>query len=169
MMNLHKVPTPVFRGALLATAWLGVVILTWIGLGMYESPYYEFGPSENLVLAFVEIKIDTWGKYSGLVVYIICSCFMKVLSGDWVYPWINSVAMNPEVKLVQPLPVVYFLTNYIWILNSAYNVFFFALIYSQVDLALFTILGSAVGGLISSYYVIFKEDRVYHPVGIYDL
>ncbi len=168
-MNLTKVPTSVFRGTLLATAWLGVVILTWVGLGMYESPYYSFGPSENLVLAFVGIKIDTWGKYTGLVAYILCSCFMKVLSGDWVYPWINAVVMNPEVHLAQSQSTAYFLTNYIWILNSAYNVFFFALIYSQVDLALFTILGSSVGGLVSSYYVIFNEDRIRRGADYFDL
>jgi hypothetical protein len=159
-MITDALPKVVRYGTALATIWIIATIAIWIGLGMYRSNYYSFGPSDNLVLAFVNIVIDTWGKYIALVLYILFNCFVKVVSGDWVYPYINAHVMNPEVALKAPRMASFISTNYIWLINSFYNIFFFALMYSQVDLALFTILGSFIGGLISSYYVIFDESRV---------
>jgi len=166
-MTIHNIkrelPKSVLYGILTGNIWILVVMALWVSLGMYNSSYYKFGPSDTMILAFTNIAINTWPKYIGIVFYIIFSCFMTVISGDWVYPWINAVVMNPEATLQTHKSYAYAVVNYFWFINSLYNIFFFALTYTQVDLALFTIGGSCIGGLISSYFIIFDKDRIVVP------
>lgn len=154
-----EIPKSVILGVVLGTIWLCMVIVLWISLEMYKSSYYKFGPSDTMFLAFTNVAIDTWAKYTWLVIYIIFSCFMTVISGDWVYPWINAVVMNPDAILRTSKSSAYIIVNYFWIINSLYNIFFFALTYTQVDLALFTIFSSMIGGLLSSRFMIYNKNR----------
>ncbi len=131
---------------------------------MYKSEYYRFGPSNGLKLAFTNIVIDNWWKYNIIMVYLISNCIIKVISGDLVYPWINAVVMNPTVRVGEDKRGIYGVVNYYWGINSVHNIFFFALSYSQVDFAVYIIIGSIIGGLISSRYIIYGKSNNYEGI-----
>ncbi len=160
MISTYNIPKNVWVGILIGTVWqIGIVIL-WTYTGIYTSDYYSFGPSNNLMLAFVNIPINTWSKYIAILFYIIVNCSLKVVGGDFVYPWINAVVMNPEVPIIQDRFIVFLLTNYYWTINSFNDIFFFALTMSQVDLAIATAVSSSISGMVSSYFVIYDENRI---------
>lgn len=157
------VPRNVKIGLWLAVLSIFILLGVWVGVGMYRSDYYSFGPSDRLMLAFVNIPIDTWSKYLGLQFYILTKSVLQVVGGDFVYPWINAYIMNPEAELKHDGRTLYIIANFYWGINSVHTIFFFALAASQVDFGIALGLWSTIGGLISSYHVIFDDTRkLYH-------
>lgn len=155
----NSIPKNVTIGLGLGIVSTVVLICVWFSIGMYKSSYYSFGPSDDLFLAFVNIPINTWMKYLAIQFYILIKCVLQVVGGDFVYPWINAYIMNPEVQLNHLPQTLYFITNFYWGINSLHSIFFFALAASQVDFGIAFALWSTIGGLVSSYFVIFDEDR----------
>jgi hypothetical protein len=158
---LDPIPKRVLIGVLISALWQVVTIVIWIVLGVYKSNYYSFGPSENLVLAFVNIEIDTWYKYIILMFYIVFNCVFTALSGNYVSPWVNSCAMNPDYKLNYKKVHVYAIVNSYWGLYSLSTIFFFLLNVAQVDFAIVICVSNIMTDLYSSYQVIFDEKRNY--------
>lgn len=157
--SYEKIPRNVAIGLCLVILSFVILISVWVGIGMYTSDYYSFGPSNTLLLAFVDIPINTWGKYIALQFYIFTKCVLQVVSGDFVYPWINAYIMNPQVEITHQPQTLYVITNFYWGINSLHSIFFFALAASQVDFGIALALWSTIGGLVSSYFVIFDENR----------
>lgn len=152
-------PSRIFYGMLLALCWKGVVLLLWTMLRMYKSSYYRFGPSDDLVLPFVDVQIDTVGKYALVMLYIIVQNVVVVISGDLVYPWINAVAMNPSVPAPRDRAAAYMVVNFFWTLNSFNEILFFFLSVVQVDFALAASLTNVACGFLTSYWLIFDPKR----------
>ncbi len=168
-MDITNIPRNIITGICINTIWKIIVVVLWISLGMFSSDYYRFGPSDTLMLAFVDIPINTWPKYMVIISYVIIDCLLKVVSGDFVYPWINAVVMNPSITIKQNKSTTYILTNYYWGLNSFNTIFFFALSMSQVDFALVGAISGIIAGMISSYYVIFDPKRDVEGIPLYNL
>lgn len=155
----HPLPKNVIRGTIACLIWKVVVLILWSTLGMYRSKYYSFGPSDSLYLAFVDVAIDTPVKYAAIMCYIVAECALKVYSGDLVYPWINTVVMNPGVEVPHDLRIAYAVTNLYWGVNCFNTIFFFALGFAQVDFALAIGMTSLISGMVTSYIVVFDPER----------
>lgn len=158
-LQQEPVPDGVYKGIVVAILWKGIVAALWLGFKMYRSPYYTFGPSANLTLAFVNIPVDNWTLYIALMMYIVAQCIVQVYSGDLVYPWINAVVMNPGVVIQHDRWTAWGLTNLYWTVNCFNTIFFFALGLSQVDFALAIAVASSATGLYTSHLVIFDINR----------
>jgi hypothetical protein len=156
---VKPIPVNVKRALGCAGAWLCIEFMSWAYLGLWRSPYYSWGPSSNLVLPFLDIKIDTWSKWSLLMFHTSISVSVAVYSADLFYPWMSSVALNPGVKLRHDKKHVWMLVNLFWIIASVHALLFFMLVYSQIDVALVSAASAAVTGLFSSYFVIYDKKR----------
>ncbi len=167
-METQQIPRLVKLGVGIGIIWKIIVVILWASLQIYQSSYYRFGPSDTFVLAFVDVLIDTWWKYTLLLCYIVIECAFKVIGGDFVYFWINAVAMNPGVPMSHDRLTAYSIVNLYWGLNNFNQIFFFALTFSQVDVALISALSSTIAGMISSYCVIYDSKREEKSETFYD-
>jgi len=84
--------------------------------------------------------------------YTVANPFINVYVGDTIYPWINAVVMNPDIKTIDiPKPIAWLITNYMWIAFSLGNVFSIGASMTQFDFFLAAQVGSITSGMITSY------------------
>ena len=74
--------------------WIAVVVLLTVLYKMYwsQSDFFSFGPSERL--EFFEIKVHTWWRYTGVVVFLVCTQALKVFADETISPFILNEIMQ---------------------------------------------------------------------------
>lgn len=135
------------------TTWIAICATVFgLVLDFFDTPYFSFGPSSNLYILGLGVVIDTWLKYCLLILYAIVNPFISVYTGDTIYPWINSVVMNPDIKTIDiPKPVAWLVTNYMWTINALSYLFSIGLSMTQFDLFLATNVSAVISGAITSF------------------
>lgn len=135
------------------TVWIAASALVFgLVLDFYSSPYFNVGPSANLYILGSGICVDTWPKYCILLVYLMVNPFIAVYAGDTLYPWINAVVMNPDIKTIDiSKPVAWIITNYMWGITSISYIFSIGLGMTQIDFYLASTFAVALSGFITSY------------------
>jgi hypothetical protein len=138
------------------TLWIAICALVFgLALDFFASPYFSFGPSDSLYVIGLGLYINTWLKYWLLMSYSVASPFVGVYVGDTIYPWINSVVMNPDVKEMDvSKPIAWLITNYMWVLFALSNIFGIGVSMTQFDLFLAAQVGSITSGMITSYIAV---------------
>ena len=135
------------------TTWIAICATVFgLVLDFFDTPYFSFGPSSDLYILGLGVVIDTWLKYCLLMLYAIINPFISVYTGDTIYPWINSVVMNPDIKTIDmPKPVAWLVTNYMWTINALSYLFSIGLSMTQFDLFLATNVSAITSGAITSF------------------
>lgn len=165
MLSGKTLMNKVFRfSAVLAafTLWVALCALVFgLVFDFFASPYFNFGPSDSLYIIGLGIYINTWLKYWLLMTYTVANPFINVYVGDTIYPWINAVVMNPDIKKMDvSKPVAWLITNYMWIAFSLGNVFSIGVSMTQFDLFLASQVGSIASGMITSYLAIRSKNSI---------
>jgi hypothetical protein len=164
----NKIPTTVIVGIVIEVLFTMGALCVWLILGAEHSAYYSIGPSEDLKLFPTNIVIDTWPKYLLLICYLFIQALFGSMAADFIYPWINNTALSSTYweELDEEDPhegrvyrtKVFTIINLFWIIAQTQTLVIFATSYSQVGFALISISGGILGGIISSYTIIFKEN-----------
>jgi hypothetical protein len=154
-----EIPTNVKRAVFCSVSWLVIQIMTWFYLGMYKSDYYSWGPSDDLILPFTNTVVNTWPKWTLLIINIAVSVSVNVYSANLFYPWMSSVALNPGVKLNHDKKTTWLVVNLFWTTTAVQALFFFMLTYSQIDIAFVSAVSAIVTGMFSSSFCIYDKTR----------
>jgi len=137
-MNIRKYNDKFTLSGLLII-WLIITQIGYMSLGVFNSDYFSFGPSERL--KFINAPIDTWFKWVVLASFRLIGTVAEVASGDMIGPWITTTIQD-EHKKTLPFPawkckmivqMFYFYHDF----NSMFSVF---LALTQVDMALIVII-----------------------------
>lgn len=160
MANLRRLVV----AEVIVTLWIALCALVFgLCLDFFESQYFNFGPSSDLLVLGLGICIDTWTKYALIMLYAMMNPFIMVYTADMIYPWINSVVMNPDVKTINiPIGVAWMLTNYMWIISSISGLFSIGLSMTQFDFFAAGLVAVAVSGMITSYITL--SDKEFNKV-----
>lgn len=136
---------------------LNTVLIGW--LGFFDSQFFNYGPSENLVIPFTLIVIDTWSKYIMLCSVIIYNDIVTVICADLVSPWIFSHVMNGvQYHLGTPKVRTYILIQIYFTLTAFTNFGFIGVSSSQIDFYIIGHIGPLIAGLYTVwYYIKMKE------------
>jgi hypothetical protein len=153
------IPTNVKRAVFCSVSWLVIQVMAWIYLGMYNSEYYSWGPSDDLILPFTNTVVDTWPRWTLLIINIVMSVSVNVYSADLFYPWMSSVALNPGVKLNHDKKHTWLVVNIFWATTAVQALFFFMLAYSQIDIAFVSAISAIITGMYSSRVCIYDPAR----------
>ncbi len=154
------IPKSVYVG--ISIMW-GIIIgsiITCLILDPMQSSYYSIGPSYDLKLFPTDLPVDTWLKYSILMLYLVVSTFATALSSDLVMPWINNTALNTEKTCKyskRKRKLVFGLLNLFLIPVSIESVVVIGTSFTQIDFALASMTGTILAGFYSGYYVILKS------------
>jgi hypothetical protein len=131
----------VLAGVLLV--WLSINLGAYAALGVFQSGYFSFGPSERLL--FMQTPIDTWTKWSILIAFRVAGTLIEVAVGDMLGPWIITRLQDEDKKTLpyrrwQCKLIVQIFFGYHDI-NSMFSVF---LALTQVDVALVVIVSQSL-------------------------
>lgn len=156
------IPRNVMVGIGIGWAIVGASVINMVILDPLRSPYYTFGPSDELRLFPTDILIDTWLKYTALVAYLFLAAFLSVISADFVIPWINTVALNTE-RTVAFTPrekrTVFIAVNVYWLATACEGLVVIGTSLSQIDFAIASAGGGMLGGFYSCYVVLFRTGK----------
>jgi len=74
--------------------WIVTVVSLSVLYNVYnkQSDFFSFGPSQRL--EFLEIKIHTWCRYTGVLIFLVCTQALKVFADETVSPFIINEIMQ---------------------------------------------------------------------------
>lgn len=152
-------PKNVIYAIIVSATWMLVEIALWTWMEIRKSDYYSWGPSSTFSLPFTDIIVDTWAKWTALMIHTTVSVSIGVFSADMFYPWMGSVALNPEVPILHNRLHTWIAVNFFWFISSVNGLMFFMLIYSQFDVALNSACTAVIMGMYSSHRAIHDKTR----------
>lgn len=114
------------------TSWMLCCIIL-IGFFMTDNSFYRFGPSPNLII--LGTCIDTYFKYTIIIVYCIFNTCIRAINHQIILPWITLVVQNINAEKKNA-----FMIYEVVLCNSFYNwidwFICIQLLFSQVDIIL---------------------------------
>ncbi len=157
---MRKIKSGVTTAIALSGSWLFGQILILIILNVQRSSYFAFGPSPLLNMPFTsDLAIDTWTKWSFLVFLSMVSSVVSVYNSAMLQPWIESVALNPEIKLPHDKFQTLIMVNLSWSIQMGTSAITFVYTSTQVDIAIFSAISAMLVYYVCSWQIINDTDR----------
>ena len=149
-MNLNKWDKIIV--SVLLDSWVIIVVAIFVfQFDFLQTPFFSFGPSANLYTVGVNYNIDTWPRYFAISSYLICQGFIITFAGDYIYPWIDAVVLNPDVKTIRvPKLLSWILTNNMYFAFTLTSLFSLGASWAQIDLFVYSNASSLIAGAIQS-------------------
>lgn len=123
--------------------WMCFVIGTMAVSGVFESAYFRFGPSEELQI--YKFPIETWTKWTVLVVYTFLENVIWSFMDDIVIPWkMNTVQDHKTIVMTISKIKTYFITTNIDILTGIRYWVTFQLYTAQFDTFFVAVIANAI-------------------------
>lgn len=140
---------------LVSLALFGWAIIAAIILGtvfdFFSTSFFSFGPSPDLYTVGTNYNINTWGRYCIVSSFLVCQGFIITFAGDYMYPWINAVVLNPDVEVIRvPRVLAWVLTNNMYMTFTFLGLFSLGASMAQIDLFIYSNLASLTAGAIQS-------------------
>jgi hypothetical protein len=80
---------------LILVLWSATLLIVFFSLGVLESHFFRFGPSDNL--HFMTVPIDTWSEWSMLSAYCCVDTLIHSFGHDSMTPWLTTTIADPKV------------------------------------------------------------------------
>ncbi len=157
---MRKIKGNVTTAIGLSALWLVLQLVVLVVVNVRKSAYFAFGPSRQLLMPFTtDMQIDTWAKWVFLVLFSTLSTVVSMYNSAMLRPWIDSVALNPEVRLPHDKNETLLLVNLSSAIQMVTGAITFVYTSTQVDIAFFSGLGAVVVYYICSYTIIHDTER----------
>lgn len=140
--------------------WLAVVVVVFASMGFLDK-YMSFGPDPSL--KFLNITVDTWEKWSILIVYTLASNVVQIYTSDVIYPWIVTQVQNTKTPLIYSKGrsvAMVLLYNFSVTFGSFIGIY---IVFTQADFMLATIIAQLSTNAVTTTLYIRKKDG-YLPV-----
>lgn len=132
------------------------VIIPIVKLANKDSTYYRFGPNEDLII--ISIKINTWFRYSILLVYILIFRVCKVFINELGMPILTFNIYNPNQKKIEDFTrtELQIYANIMFMLNSIRYALTLQLVIIQIDIALISSIFDELAA-IPTVFILLKD------------
>ena len=137
-------------------ALLIAVVIPIVLLANKQSTYYKFGPNEDLII--ISIKINTWTRYSILLVYILLLRVCKVFITELGMPILSFNIYDPNKKKVEGFTrtELQIQANIMYMLNAIRYALTLQLSIIQIDIAIISAIFSELAS-IPTIYILLKD------------
>ena len=137
-------------------ALLIAVVIPIVLLANKQSTYYKFGPNEELII--ISIKINTWTRYSILLVYILLLRVCKVFITELGMPILSFNIYDPNKKKVEGFTrtELQIQANIMYMLNAIRYALTLQLSIIQIDIAIISAIFSELAS-IPTIYILLKD------------
>lgn len=143
---------------------LAIIFFIWILFSMFiylfvfeitDTPYFRFGPNDNLTVIGLSFLIDTESKY----ILISFFCFMDPLISytiyDTIFPWVNSSILNVDQSSIYiDKKIAWIFVNSLYLINGFKSLFSIGLNLTQIDFFLYQFVGATISGCITTFFAI---------------
>tara|TARA_B110000008_G_scaffold228541_1_gene230650 strand:- start:1195 stop:1710 length:516 start_codon:yes stop_codon:yes gene_type:complete len=135
MKQLNKI-----RLCLILNVSLLIFISFFITFFAGNSKYFRFGPNEDFI--FISVPINTYNRYTFLLVLISFNDIIKVLVGEIGEPVLIFNVYNPDKKIITEFtkPQLLFYANSMFFISNTRQVFEILINVTQIDIAIFSII-----------------------------
>jgi len=132
------------------------VIIPTILLANKNSSYYRFGPNDDLII--ISIKIDSWLRYSILLIYIFIFRICKVFITELGMPILTFNIYNPNQKKIEGFTrtELQILANIMFMLNAIRYALTLQLSIIQIDIAIISGIFDELAA-IPTIYLLLKD------------
>tara|TARA_B100001778_G_C18573321_1_gene623700 strand:+ start:707 stop:1222 length:516 start_codon:yes stop_codon:yes gene_type:complete len=135
MKQLNKI-----RLCLILNVSLLIFISFFITFFAGNSKYFRFGPNEDFI--FISVPINTYNRYTFLLVLISFNDIIKVLVGEIGEPVLIFNVYNPDKKIITEFTKtqLLFYANSMFFVSNTRRVFEVLINVTQIDIAIFSII-----------------------------
>jgi len=127
-------------------------IILGIVFGLFSTPFFRFGPSDNLYTIGTNYNINNWYNYIFISIFLVVQGFITSLVADSLYPWIYSVVLNPDISEIKvPKIKAWIITNNTFLLYTCLQLLSLGMSMTQIDLFIYSNGAGLVAGWIQSY------------------
>lgn len=140
---------------------ISALLITWTAVSgiilgavfdLFSTPFFSFGPNPELYTIGINYNIDTWSRYVFVSLFLILQGFITKYIGDCLFPWINSVVMNPDAGVMKmPKIRAWLITNNTYLMFVCLSLLSLGMAMSQIDLFIYTNIAGLTAGCVQSY------------------
>ncbi len=124
----------------------------------YDSSYFQIGWSKNFI--FVSIEIDTPLRYLSLCGFIIVFNISEIFLNDIAMPLIQFSTYNPYKRVINDFTRIELemYSNVIFFIQTTKRFIQIYVTFSQIDIALISLLSSQTGVAMAIHYLLDKKE-----------
>jgi len=119
-----------------------------------ESKYFRFGPNEDFIV--ISVKINNQNRYLILLSLISFVKVTRVIIEEIGNPVMDFSIYNPDKKIITEFTKnqLFIIANLMYLISSIRYVFEVMITVTQIDIALFSVLVTALAGLVSTRFLL---------------
>lgn len=158
--QMRRIKKNVVTALVVSGVWLLMQIVVLIVVNAKKSSFFSVGPSARLLLPFTEDTIiDTWGEWAWLVIFSVISTAVMVYNSAMFTPWVESVAMNPEIKLPHDKRETLIMVNVAWFIQMITGAVTVIYTSTQADVAFMAALAGIITYWRCSVIIVYDPAR----------
>lgn len=136
--------------AVLVMGWLVIVLGTFWELGVMETQFVSFGPSENTF--FMGICLNSWSRWGMVASFTFVSTAVNDFVGDALVPFItNAIQDHKTMYLPYSKFTCWAITQALSIYGCTMSIFSIYLLLSQLDFMLLRLAADSMVNLYTTY------------------
>ncbi len=137
-----RIKNPFFATNILLI-WMLLVVCIMNIVGLFKSTFFSFGPNDGLV--FIELKIDTWTKWSMLFLYNIFDNLIWGWAKEIILPYMmNTVKDHKNTEIDVSKFKIFYMTNSYEVLEFVRFIINIWMMFSQIDLVISMFIGEII-------------------------
>jgi len=146
--------------------WLVAVLIVFKDIGLLETGYMGFGPSEQT--KFMGVVLDTWYKWGMVAMFTFVNTCMNDFMSDAISPWILNTITDHKTRFLPYSKWTCLLVSQLWaIYCNIMSVFGMMIALSQIDFVLIRMSGDLI---VNTYTNLkFMQHKVHNPKGYYEM
>jgi len=146
--------------------WLSAVLIVFKDIGLLETGYMGFGPSDET--KFMGVVLNTWYKWSMVAVFTFVNTCMNDFMSDAISPWILNTITDHKTKYLPYSKMTCLLISQLWaIYCNIMSVFGMMIALSQID---FVLIRMSADLIVNTYTNLkFMQQKTLNPKGYYDV
>lgn len=148
---------PYFSSQILI-CWFAIIVVFFAVMGLFEGNFFNIGPSSNVVL--FGLKIDTWSKWTAIVVFNFIDMIIFEWSTEVIRPFILNEIQDPKSRELNISKTrVFLIINAYEFCTYVRHVINFSMVFTQIDLLFAVFLGNFVSQNLTTYNYI-KDKKI---------
>jgi hypothetical protein len=142
--------------------WLFIVIVLFFWLGTKSIPFFTFGPSKHTQI--IGLKIDTWGKWTGVVLLTATNTIFTEYVFDFLQPWIMTTVIDPKtINLPLPKQDMLYISVVCSVYRTIIQVVMMYIMLSQVDFLIVRVAADTLVTVVTTQHIL--QEKTFDPTG----
>jgi len=146
--------------------WLSAVLIVFKDIGLLDTGYMGFGPSEDT--KFMGVVLNNWYKWSMVAIFTFVNTCMNDFMSDAISPWILNTITDHKTKFLPYSKMTCLIISQMWsIYCNIMSVFGMMIALSQID---FVLIRMSADLIVNTYTNLkFMQHKCMNAKGYYDM